>query len=98
MYESELTKFMRKFLEEHPEEIESQRHGRAIWWDKRPDERAPAPSMRHAPRAGGNEHTFEPAGGYEWSFAVDDNSEEKEAESCSRNISRRTAAPGPARW
>jgi hypothetical protein len=29
--------------------------------------------MRHAPRAGGNEHTFEPAGGYEWSFEVDDN-------------------------
>jgi hypothetical protein len=29
--------------------------------------------MRHAPRAGGNEHTFEPAGGYEWSFGVDDN-------------------------
>jgi hypothetical protein len=73
MYESDLTKFMRKFLEEHPEEVESQRKGRAIWWDKTPEERAPSPSMRHAPRAGGNEHTFEPAGGYEWSFAVDDN-------------------------
>ncbi len=29
--------------------------------------------MRHAPRAGGAEHTFEPSGGYEWSFGVDDN-------------------------
>jgi hypothetical protein len=29
--------------------------------------------MRHAPRAGGNEHTFGPAGGFEWSFGVDDN-------------------------
>jgi Protein of unknown function (DUF3460) len=60
MYESDLTKFMRKFLEEHPEEVESQRKGRAAWWDKTRDERAPVPSMRHAPRAGGNEHTFEP--------------------------------------
>jgi hypothetical protein len=73
MYESELTKFMKAFLEEHPEEIESQRRGRAIWWDKTVDQRAPAPSMRHAPKAGGNEHTFGPAGGSEWSFEVDDN-------------------------
>jgi hypothetical protein len=73
MYESDLTKFMRQFLEEHPEEIESQRAGRAVWWDKRPDERSPHPSMRHAPRSGGAEHTFEPSGGYEWSFEVDDN-------------------------
>jgi len=58
MYESDLTKFMRKFLEAHPEEVESQRKGRAIWWDKTKDERAPTPSMRHAPRAGGNEATF----------------------------------------
>ena len=73
MYESDLTKFMREFLAAHPEEVESQKKGRALWWDKTRDERAPAPSMRHAPRAGGNEHTFEPAGGYEWSFGVDDN-------------------------
>ena len=73
MYESDLTQFMRKFLEEHPEEIESQRRGRAVWWDKTAEERSPTPSMRHSPRAGGNEHTFEPAGGYEWSFEVDDN-------------------------
>ena len=75
MYESDLTKFMREFLTAHPEEVQSQKQGRAIWWDKTQDERAPAPSMRHAPRAGGNEHTFEPAGGYEWSFGVDDNAE-----------------------
>jgi Protein of unknown function (DUF3460) len=73
-YESELTKFMRQYLADHPEEVESQRRGRAIWWDKRPDERAPAPSMRHAPKAGGNEHTFEPAGGAEHAFGLDDNS------------------------
>jgi hypothetical protein len=73
MYESDLTKFMREFLAQHPEEVESQRKGRAIWWDKAPEERAPAPPMRHAPRrSGGNEHTFDPAGGYEWSFEVDD--------------------------
>ena len=75
MYESDITKFMRKYLEEHPEEIESQKKGRAIWWDKRADERSPVPSMRHAPKAGGNEATFQYAGGYEWSFAVDDNTD-----------------------
>jgi hypothetical protein len=63
MYESDITKFMREFLQKHPEEVESQRKGRAIWWDKRPDERSPAPSMHHSPRSGG----------YEWSFGVDDN-------------------------
>jgi hypothetical protein len=72
MYESDLTQFMRKFLAEHPEEIESQRKGRATWWDKTPEERSPTPPMRHAPRAGGNEHTFVPTGGYEWSFEADD--------------------------
>ena len=78
MYESDLTKFMRKFLEEHPEEVESQRKGRAIWWDKTKEERAPAPSMRHAPRAGGNEHTFVPqGGGAEYTFEVDDNARTK---------------------
>ena len=58
MYESDLTKFMRQYLAEHPEEVASQKRGRAIWWDKTPEERSPAPSMRHAPRAGGNEGTF----------------------------------------
>jgi hypothetical protein len=78
VYESDLTKFMRQFLEEHPEEVESQRKGRAIWWDKTKEERAPAPSMRHAPRAGGNEHTFVPqGGGAEYTFEVDDNARTK---------------------
>jgi Protein of unknown function (DUF3460) len=57
-YESELTKFMRQYLADHPEEVESQRKGRAIWWDKTAADRSPTPSMQHAPRAGGNEHTF----------------------------------------
>jgi len=59
MYESDITKFMRQYMAEHPEEVESQRKGRAIWWDKRPDERAAVPPMRHSPKAGGNEATFE---------------------------------------
>ena len=78
MYESDLTKFIRQFLKEHPEEVESQKKGRAIWWDKKPEERSATPSMRHAPRSGGAEHTFEPSGGYEWSFGVDDNAEAKD--------------------
>jgi hypothetical protein len=57
-YESELTKFMREFLKQHPEEIESQKKGRATWWDKKPDERSPVPPMGHSPKAGGNEATF----------------------------------------
>ena len=76
MYESDLTKFMREFLQAHPEEVESQRKGRAIWWDKTPDQRSPAPSMRHAPKAGGNEATFN-AGGYEYTFKSDDNTDQK---------------------
>ena len=59
MYESDLTKFMRNFLKEHPEEIDSQKAGRAAWWDKRPEERSPVPPMGHTPRAGGNEGTFQ---------------------------------------
>jgi hypothetical protein len=35
-YESEHTKFMREWLARHPEEIEVQRTGRALWWDKAP--------------------------------------------------------------
>jgi hypothetical protein len=59
-YESDLTRFMRQFLARHPEEIESQRKGRATWWDKAPEERSPVPPARRAPRAGGAEHTFKP--------------------------------------
>jgi hypothetical protein len=60
MYESEHTKFIRRFLAEHPEEIESQKKGRAVWWDKSPAERTPPPPAKNAPRAGGAEYTFEP--------------------------------------
>jgi len=59
LYESELTKFMREYLAQHPEEIESQRIGRAAWWDKDPARVAPPPA-RHAPRSGGAEYTFQP--------------------------------------
>ena len=59
MYESDLTKFIRRFLQDHPEEIESQKIGRAAWWDKRPEERAPLTPMGHTPKAGGNEATFQ---------------------------------------
>ena len=59
-YESDITKFIRNFLEQHPEEIASQRRGRAIWWDKPRDERTPPPPPRHTPKAGGAEYTFRP--------------------------------------
>ncbi len=59
-YESDITKFIRNFLEQHPEEIASQRKGRAVWWDKTREDRTPPPPARHAPKAGGNEYTFEP--------------------------------------
>ena len=81
-YVSEPTRFIQEYLARHPEEIESQKRGRAIWWDKTPEERAPAPSMRHAPKAGGNEHTFVPipeGGGAEYMFGPDDNSNQKPA-------------------
>lgn len=34
IYESDHTKFMREWLEKHPEELEEQKRGRALWWDK----------------------------------------------------------------
>ena len=61
-YVSEPTRFLREYLAKHPEEIDSQREGRAVWWDKTLDERAPTPPMHHSPRAGGNEHTFKADG------------------------------------
>jgi hypothetical protein len=60
MYESDLTKFMRQFLAKHPEELESQRQGRAIWWDKAAGERTSPPPAKHTPKAGGAEYTFKP--------------------------------------
>ena len=59
-YESDLTKFMREYLSQHPEEIESQKKGRAVWWDKEGEARTPPAPARHSPKAGGNEYTFEP--------------------------------------
>jgi hypothetical protein len=58
MYESELTRFMRRYLEDHPEEIESQKQGRAVWWDKSGDARTPPPAAQRTPHAGGAEYTF----------------------------------------
>lgn len=37
MYESEHTKFMREYMEKHPEQREEQKKGRAMWWDKPQD-------------------------------------------------------------
>jgi len=34
MYESEHTKFMREWMEKHPQERAEQQKGRALWWDK----------------------------------------------------------------
>ncbi|HRD35689.1 MAG TPA: DUF3460 family protein [Rhodocyclaceae bacterium] len=34
MYESEHTKFMREWMAKHPQELEEQKKGRALWWDK----------------------------------------------------------------
>jgi len=64
-YVSDSTRFIRDYLAGHPEEIESQREGRAIWWDKTRDTRAPVPGMQPTPRAGGNEATFEASDAYE---------------------------------
>ena len=60
MYESDLTRFIRQYLEQHPEEVASQRKGRAVWWDKEGEARTPPPPPRHSPKAGGNEYLFEP--------------------------------------
>jgi hypothetical protein len=59
-YESDLTQFLRQFLEQHPEEEASQKVARAVWWDKSGDERTAPPPPRHAPKAGGAEYTFQP--------------------------------------
>jgi len=59
-YQSDYTKFMNDYLARHPEELDSQRSGRAAWWDKGPAERSPVAPMHHSPKAGGNEATFVP--------------------------------------
>ena len=35
-YESDHTKFMREWLEKHPEELKEQQCGRNLWWDRGP--------------------------------------------------------------
>lgn len=34
LYESDHTKFMREWMDKHPEQREEQQKGRALWWDK----------------------------------------------------------------
>lgn len=36
-YESEHTRFMREWMKQHPEQLEAQKEGRALWWDKPQD-------------------------------------------------------------
>jgi hypothetical protein len=36
-YVSEFTHFINAWLEQHPEEREQQKQGRALWWDKPQD-------------------------------------------------------------
>lgn len=36
MYESEYTKWMREWMDKHPDEHQTQKTGRALWWDKPP--------------------------------------------------------------
>lgn len=36
LYESEHTRWMREWMDKHPEERLVQRTGRALWWDKPP--------------------------------------------------------------
>ena len=33
-YESEHTKFMREWLQQHPEQVQKAQEGRRLWWDK----------------------------------------------------------------
>jgi hypothetical protein len=33
-YESDYTKFMRDWMQQHPEELEVQKSGRELWWDR----------------------------------------------------------------
>ncbi len=34
IYESEHTRWMREWMEKHPEELQEQKSGRALWWDR----------------------------------------------------------------
>jgi len=45
LYESEHTKFMRELMRKQPDLAEKQREGRAMWWDKTPQELAEERAM-----------------------------------------------------
>ncbi len=47
-YESEQALFLRKLQQEQPELAKDKRDGRAIWWDKRPQELAARKRMDEA--------------------------------------------------
>ena len=36
-YESEHTRFIREWMDKHPEEAQVQESGRALWWNKKAD-------------------------------------------------------------
>lgn len=36
-YESDTTRFIREFLQKHPEVVEKQREARSTWWDRPQD-------------------------------------------------------------
>ena len=36
-YESEHTRFMRDWMQQHPDAAQDQKEGRALWWDKPQD-------------------------------------------------------------
>lgn len=38
LYVSEHTQFMREWLDKHPEELTEQQRGRALWWDRPPQD------------------------------------------------------------
>jgi hypothetical protein len=38
IYESEHTRFMREFMAERPNLPQEQKQGRALWWDRKPNQ------------------------------------------------------------
>ena len=53
-YVSEHTAFIRQYLEQHPDQVEEQKRGRALWWDKAPrtlEEQRRESEARVAPKA-----------------------------------------------
>ncbi len=53
-YVSEHTRFIRELLEKQPQLVQDQKDGRAIWWDKRPQDLAERRKMDEGgvPQAG----------------------------------------------